>query len=187
MTCIVGVQHATGVYIGGDSAGISGWQLTHRADPKVFRVGDFLCGIAGSFRMGNLLRYMFSPPALPTNDADLDHYMVVEFIPALRTCMAEGGYRKRDNDVETLHDGSFLVGVRGRLYDIDEDFQVGQSSTGYNAIGSGSSVALGSLYSTAPATEFAFVPDPQTRLVMALRAAEAHNIGVHAPFVIEKL
>jgi hypothetical protein len=37
MTAIVGLVQAGSVYIGGDSAGVSGMSLTVRADAKVFR------------------------------------------------------------------------------------------------------------------------------------------------------
>lgn len=51
MTCIVGLEHNGRVYIGADSAGVSGWDLTVRADKKVFRNGSFLFGFTDSFRM----------------------------------------------------------------------------------------------------------------------------------------
>jgi ATP-dependent protease HslVU (ClpYQ) peptidase subunit len=62
MTCIVGVNHNGNIYIGGDSAGVAGLQLQIRSDEKVFLTGDFIMGFTTSFRMGQLLRYAFSPP-----------------------------------------------------------------------------------------------------------------------------
>lgn len=183
MTCIVGIEHETGVYIGGDSAGVAGWTVVVRADSKVFRVGEFLIGIAGCFRMGNLLRYAFDPPALPVDDADLERYMVAEFVPAVRAVLENGGQRKKEAEVESMAEGSFLVGVRGRLFQIGDDFQVGRNAAGYDAIGSGSLIALGALYCTGRGFSLA----PPDRIGLALRAAEAHNIGVRAPFVIEVL
>lgn len=192
MTCIVGVQTKDGVWIGGDSAGVSGWTLEIRADPKVFRVGEFLIGIAGCFRMGNLLRYAFEPPPLGegVEGNDLVRYMVAEFVPALRAVLEAGGQRKKESEVETMDDGSFLVGVRGRLFEVCSDFQVGQNRTGYYALGSGCAVALGALHAT---TDVIWLSPPPTlrpadRVVLAaLEAAQAHNIGVRAPFVVEKL
>jgi len=183
MTCIVGIEHDKGVYIGGDSAGISGWTVDLRSDRKVFRNGEFLFGIAGSFRMGNLLRYALVPPIPPDHPADLDRYMVCDFIPAVRAILGEGGQRKKESEVEsTGDDGTFLVGVRGRLFEVGNDFQVGRTVSRYCAIGSGSTVALGALFAIAPEPMV-----PSERIAIALRAAEAHNIGVRAPFVIEVL
>lgn len=187
MTCIVGIEHETGVYIGGDSAGIAGWQLTVRADPKVFQVGEFLYGMAGSFRLGNLLRYAFMPPPLPKKRKHLHAYMATDFVDALRVVVDAGGYREKKNEVESLHNASVLVAVRDRLFDLDNDFQIGIPASGYTAIGCGSEVALGSLFSTATETRLAFELDPETRVLIALSAAEAHNIGVRGPFIIEHL
>ena len=188
MTCIVGIQHETGVYIGGDSAGIAGWELTVRADPKVFRVGEFLYGIAGSFRMGNLLRYAFVPPPPPKKRKHLDAYMVTAFIDTLRAVVEAGGTREKKNEVESLHNSSFLAAVRGQLFEIDSDFQVGRPASGYAAIGCGSSAALGALHATVAVRDALGLDlsgsDP---LSIALRAAEAHNIGVRGPFIIEHL
>ena len=184
MTCIVGIEHETGVYIGGDSAGIAGWELTVRADPKVFRVGEFLYGIAGSFRMGNLLRYAFVPPPPPKKRKHLDAYMVTAFIDTLRAVVEAGGTREKKNEVESLHNSSFLVAVRGRLFEIDSDFQVGRPASGYAAIGCGSSVALGALHALVVGVG---LTHPTDCVAAALRAAEAHNIGVRGPFIIEHL
>lgn len=38
MTCIVGLVEASNIYIGGDSAGVSGYDLTIRADSKSSRM-----------------------------------------------------------------------------------------------------------------------------------------------------
>jgi hypothetical protein len=55
MTCIVGLRQGGKVFIGGDSAGISGWDVTVRADPKVFLSGPYAMGFTSSFRLGQLL------------------------------------------------------------------------------------------------------------------------------------
>ena len=56
MTCIAGLVHDETVYLAGDSAGTSGWNLTVRADPKVFANDSYVMGFTTSFRMGQLLR-----------------------------------------------------------------------------------------------------------------------------------
>ena len=44
MTCIVGLRHEGKAWIGGDSAGVGGLELTVRRDPKVFKNGPMLFG-----------------------------------------------------------------------------------------------------------------------------------------------
>ncbi|MGH2481035.1 MAG: hypothetical protein ACRDHW_15375, partial [Ktedonobacteraceae bacterium] len=148
MTCIVGLVEDGKVYIAGDSAGIAGWSLTLRKDAKVFRNGAFLIGGTGSFRMLQLLRYAFAPPAFPvwSGENTLEKYMATTFVNALRDCFKAGGFAQKTSEQES--GGHFLVGVRGRLFLIDADYQVGESLAGYDACGCGSDVALGALFAT---------------------------------------
>src|SRR5690606_5374194 len=44
MTCIVAIKDGGSVWMGGDSAGCSGFDLTIRDDAKVFRNGPYLIG-----------------------------------------------------------------------------------------------------------------------------------------------
>ena len=178
MTCIVGLVDEGKVYIGGDSAGVgNGWDLIVRADPKVFRTGPFLMGFTTSFRMGQLLHYALVAPSHPP-DIDLNHYMTVEFINAVRDCLKTGGWAKKEGEKEL--GGVFLVGYLGHLFHIESDYQVGEALDGYMAVGSGDQVALGALYATQK------LP-PLVRVRLALEAAERWNAGVRGPFIIEVL
>lgn len=176
MTCIVGLVHGGKVHIGGDSAGVAGYGLVVRNDRKVFRNGDFVMGFTSSFRMGQLLAFNFNPPK-PREGVDLLAYMVTDFIDTARASMKNGGFAKVVNGED--QGGHFLVGVRGRLFHIAGDFQVGESVHGFDATGCGDHIALGSLYSSAK------IKDPQERVKLALAAAETFSAGVRGPFHIE--
>lgn len=178
MTCIVGLVSAAQVFIGGDSAGVTSGRLSLvvRNDRKVFRNGDFVMGFTTSFRMGQLLAFNFHPPK-PRIGVDIMAYMVTDFIDAARSRMKDGGYARVKEAVE--EGGTFLVGYSGRLFHISDDFQVGESSHGFDACGCGDLIALGSLHSTRTWT------DPTARLKEALEAAETFSAGVRSPFVFE--
>ncbi len=103
--------------------------------------------------------------------------MVNTFIELTRDCLKDGGYTSIRNDNQE-EGGSFLVGVRARLYRIDSDFQIGRATNGYDAIGSGERSALGALY-VATGT-------PEARLKKALAAAEEYSPGVRRPFYVMK-
>ncbi|HRH83558.1 MAG TPA: hypothetical protein PK210_04910 [Bacteroidia bacterium] len=62
MTCIVGLVDQEKVIIGGDSAATVGTSISLWSDPKVFKIGDFIFGCEGSFRMIQLMKYKFIPP-----------------------------------------------------------------------------------------------------------------------------
>jgi hypothetical protein len=178
MTCIVGLVSQGRVYIGGDSAGVAGgYGLVVRNDRKVFKNGDFVMGFTTSFRMGQLLAFNFHPPK-PRQGVDVFAYMVTDFIDAARATMKSGGFA-RVKDSTSEEGGTFLVGYAGRLFNVEEDFQVGESVHGFDAVGCGNQLALGSLHSTAVLT------DPEARVREALRVAEACSAGVRSPFFIE--
>lgn len=173
MTCIVAVTHQDHVYMAGDSAGVAGWDLTVRADTKVFRNGPYVMGFTSSFRMGQLLRYALTPPEPVVGD--LDRFMVTTFIDAVRDCLKTGGYATKNNEAE--QGGNFLVGVHGRLFEIMSDYQVGEPVDPYAAVGCGEQIAKGALH----ATEHLALA-PHERLNMALQAAERHSAGVRGPY-----
>src|SRR5689334_16657482 len=132
MTCIVGLIEKKKVYIGGDSAGVAGLDVTVRKDPKVFKVGDFVIGCTTSFRMMQLIRFSFNPPKRFEGD-DIFKYMCSEFVNVLRRCLKDGGYAKKENEEES--GGTFLVGHQDRLFRIDSDYQVGESQKPFEAVG----------------------------------------------------
>lgn len=175
MTCIVGLVDKGDVYIGGDSAGVAGLSLAIRADEKVFGNGPFVMGFTSSFRMGQLLRYKFSPPAQTVYQTDME-YMVTTFIDTARQCFSANGF----GDKEATVGGTFLVGYKGKLYTVEGDYQVGIPATTYDAVGCGSDLALGAMFASKGMA-------PIERIEMALSAASTFSAGVAPPFTILKL
>jgi len=180
MTCIIGLIDKDGdIFMGGDSAGVSGSSLQIRADEKVFINENYIMGITGSFRMGQILRYSFSPPKF-YGDIDLYSFMVTTFINKVRKCLKEGGFATKKDEVEK--GGKFLVGYKSRLFIIDSDYQVGEMIDKFASIGCGEDIALGSLYSTKNSPL-----KPEGRIKLALESAEHFNTAVRSPFIILKL
>lgn len=175
MTCIVGLAQGGHVWLGGDSAGISGWSLTLRADEKVFRNGPFLMGFTTSYRMGQLLRYGLKPPEHPEG-VDVDRYMATTFVDAVRECLKDGGFAKKSSEQE--EGGTFIVGYRGGLFTVHDDYQVARRRDSFAAIGCGFEVALGALHASRAEL------DADYRVRLALEAAERFSAGVRGPFVI---
>ncbi len=173
MTCIVGVVDSGRIYMGGDSAGVSGYHVRIRQDPKVFRKGPFLMGFTTSFRMGQLLQYTFKPPTQGT-ESDFE-YMVNTFVAEVRNCFNIGGYITNSGGRES--GGTFMVGYNKQLYTVDTDFQVGQGTDGFEAIGCGYVEALASLRSTQDSWM-----EPRMRVEVALDTSAYFNAGVRAPF-----
>lgn len=172
MTCIVGLRHGKDVLVGGDSSGIAGWELTIRKDPKIFISGRYAIGFTTSFRIGQLLQHKLKLPAPPKGDGDLHAFMVNEFVEATRECLKVGGVASKDKEVE--QGGTFIVGVAGRLFVVESDYQVVEPAWPYAAVGSGAPYALGSLATSKG--------EPLGRVQKALAIAEQFSIGVRGPF-----
>lgn len=181
MTIIVGLldKENKTIYMGGDSAGVGGYSLMQRRDAKVFINGDFIIGYTTSFRMGQLLRFKFVPPKLP-DGMDVYKFMCTDFIDSVRLVLKEGGFATVNDNVEA--GGTFLVGFKGRLFEVQDDFQVAEGLINYAACGCGEDIALGSLYSTTH-----LIRTPEERVMIALKAAGKFSAGVCDPFIIEKL
>ena len=175
MTAIVGLIHDGKVLIGGDSAGVAGYEMTVRADAKVFCRKGFVFGFTTSFRMGQLLRFKLDLPRHHPDD-DVYEFMCTSFIDAVRQCLKDGGWASKHSENE--RGGTFIVGFKGRLFVIDSDYQVGEPVDSFAAVGCGQSYALGSLISTANRK-------PRDRVRLALEAAERFSAGVCGPFTIQ--
>ena len=141
VTCIIGIATEARVYIGADSAAVSGWTVRPTALPKVFRLDLFLIGYTTSFRMGQILQYHLS--VAPQEDESDMQYMVVTFAESVRACLNDHGFATiKDNEERG---GQFLVGYKGHLYCIESDYQVAESAEGFDACGSGTDFALGAM------------------------------------------
>lgn len=173
MTAIAGLVHHGRVHLAGDSALTAGWALTISAHPKVFRTGPYVIGTSGSPRVAQLMRYTLQAPE-PTGD--LHGLMATAFVDAIRQALKDGGAAMKESERESTGGSFALVGIHGRLFEIQSDYQVSESAHGYAAIGCGFEPCLGALYAT---------PDmpPRRRLQVAMEAAELLNAAVRGPFV----
>ena len=176
MTCILGVAKDNVVYMVGDSASVGGLDVSVVRQPKVFCRGEYVIGYTTSFRMGQLLQFMSLPEY---ESGELDEFMVTRFIPAVRTVFKDGGFAKVENVVEV--GGVFLVGIAGKLFRIDSDFQVSERADGIDAVGCGADYALGAYWAMEGQL------DIQPRMIRALEAATYFSGGVRPPYILEKV
>jgi ATP-dependent protease HslVU (ClpYQ) peptidase subunit len=174
MTCIVALTDGKKVYMGGDSAAVEVDSnfVSSRIEPKVFVTGDYIIGYSGSFRFGKVVEYSCELPR--PEYRDIHKFMNTKFVNAIREAVEEN---KLDNS-EDKDAAELLIGLHGHIFELNSDWHVGEDSNSYNAIGSGSSFALGSLFSTRR------IKDPYARIKMALNASEAYSPYVRSPFTI---
>ncbi|MCB1033376.1 MAG: hypothetical protein KDD47_06035 [Acidobacteria bacterium] len=189
MTCIVAVTDGERVVMGGDSAGAAGTDLMLRSDPKVFRNGEYGVGFTTSFRMGQILRFgaVLPEPPVGASGEELERFLVTELVEAVRDAFEARGFGKRvRTPVEKTGyteegqawGGLFLLGVRGRIFQVRQDFQVASPKAPYSAIGRGAPAALGALHALGPIPALSL----EERAERALWAAEAGCTTVRGPF-----
>ena len=184
MTCIVGWIQDGDVYIGGDSACSSGYDIHIHAedDTKVFRNGEMIFGTSGSIRLRQILQYSLVIPHHSVEKRTYQ-YLCTDFIDAIRQCLKDKGHT-RIKDNEESQSGIFLLGYRGCLYSIESDFQVSKWMWNYSATGCAEDYALGALYLL---NKYSLDKTPEEKLVEALEVASNFSAYVKPPFNIIKL
>lgn len=173
MSTIVGVVNENGVWIGADSAATTdSGESRFIMFRKLFRNKGYLIGCTGSVRGSQmLLPEHFDPP----ND--------INYLPdAIREQFRERGCIALSPEDQTeVHLCNFLIGYKGKLYEILIDFQM-NLITSYDALGSGSSFAFGAFHAVRNTNL-----TPEQKLKIALNAAACFDTSTGPPFNIEKL
>jgi hypothetical protein len=184
MTCIVGITNGKTVWMGGDSLGAdTSFMRVVRDDKKVFISGEYIMGFTTSFRMGDILKWSFVPPKIPKKEKNLEKFMATTFIDGIIALFDKHGFARVN--ANRKEGGEFLVGIRGKLFHIQSDYQVGIPSRGYSACGCGNDLALGSLYTSDPCT-IGLATGFEARITLALEAAAMGSAGVSPPWIILK-
>ncbi|WP_195966850.1 hypothetical protein [Clostridium sp. 1001283B150210_160208_E6] len=182
MTCIIGYvdKKKKKTYLGCDSLGSDGFIKIYREDKKIFKPtknSNFLLGFTSSYRMGQILMYSDIFPTekeIEYEDIVVDHkWMVTEFIPSVKKIFKDNNYGKDDKG------GNFLVAYKDKLFEIEPDFQVGESKIEYASVGCGEYHAYGSLF--ALKDKDVNITD---KILTGLRSASYFTCGVDKPFYI---
>jgi len=173
MSCIVGIESDGIVYIGSDSLASAEDDIRHLKEHKTFINGEYLIGFCGSPRSGQVLgpKYLAHPEE-----------PIEEFVDQIKNQLNEYNLLIEDNENSTLSLSNFLVGYNGILYQIYNDFYIGQFKEKYSAIGSGESYALGSLYETSKINI-----SPKDRIRKAIKCASYFCGSVGGKIVIKSM
>ncbi len=174
MTCIIGYADGINVYMVGDKAAVVNGYADIIKGSKVFQKRtscgvDVLIGYTHSFRMGQVLEYSLKLP--PLDDKWLQNYLCTDFVGVLHDAFKEAKIAEDDKGV--LSGGTFLIGLKGRLFGVYSDFSVIEVSEKYNAVGCGCWEAL-SVMAALDSLEI----HPEKALPKALFSVAKYNTGV---------
>lgn len=138
MTTIIGVEYedkavmACDNLIHADTAKYEDERMS-----KITERNGYFIGVAGDVALCNIINHIWSPPKPTLKDKDLYKFVVTKVVPSLKALVTPD---KKD-------DMSFnvLLMVKGRLFEIDEDFATTVRKDGIYGIGSGGDYAMGAL------------------------------------------
>jgi len=174
MTCIAGVVKGNTVWLAGDRAATDGGlNRTLIKEPKVFQKGDIGFGVCGLPKVMDALQHTIELPIQAGGDDK--GFLVGEVVPTVRDGLKRLECTEEHNGQQYYH-GAMLIAYRGRLYQLEGNFQLVESANGFDAVGSGGEAALGSLRATKGQR------NPKKRLLEALKVSAENNAGVAPPF-----
>ena len=176
MTCIVAITDGKRIVMGGDSAASTtdNPEIYSFSISKVFAKGEYLVGICGSYRAGQIARWKMEWPEPPAPGADLEEFMVREVVEAIHRSLVDAHFA---GPTEGSRAAQFMIGLRGHLFTTAGDFTVGSQNISWQAIGSGRHHAYGALHALAD-----FDLDLEDKVRRALGAAQSHISNVREPF-----
>ena len=159
----------------------------HTAPPmnKIIRQGEWLIAAAGADRVCDVLQYLVKYPAVPPQLKKKEDIMswyqwvAKRIIPLIRKVAQEQLSLDVKDGVAELPDSELLLVTHGKAFSISNTLGISKC-TPYWAIGSGGSLALGSL-----ATAFRTTKDWDTNhtkyLYEAIETATTHDSFSHPP------
>lgn len=173
MTTIVAVCKNGNVTMGADSQVTDGSRPNrHPRMEKITKNNGYLIAGSGDSQPCDILQHIFVPPVPSVQERkDLYKFMIVKFIPAMRECLEDNGWKPSTDDKESGF--NMLFAFDGEVFDIGDDLSVLLNDDGIYGVGSGSSYAIGALYAGATVEK-------------ALDYASSNDIYTSGPYQIVK-
>jgi len=159
----------------------------HTAPPmnKIIRQGDWLIAAAGADRVCDVLQYIIKYPVIPpamkkkTSDQDWFAYIAKRIIPIIRKGMQDELSLETKDGVAELPDSEFFLITHGRAFSISNTLGISEVKP-YWAIGSGGTLALGSL-ANSYANNLDWAKNQGIHLLNAIQASIKHDSFSHPP------
>ena len=183
MTCIVGIVDNLStprkVYMEADSGASDDSIITPIMDPKIQRNGRYLIGYAGETGLGQLLHSIDLPDPTNVPNKELTKFLRTKFCLVFKNAVSL--YSPSSSPDDSKEGGILaLIAVRGRLFEFDStDFQLNEMTE--CAIGSGGSLAFGSLYTTRG------YKDINKRLKIAINSAIEYSPSCIGPIYFDHI
>ena len=143
MTCVVAIVNDNGVFMGSDLLGSNSYVKENRIDSKLFKKHNMIFGGADSYRLIQLLQWVWKPDEIKENQDEME-YMVTVIVPSIISVLENNHFLKMDNG-RAESGPCLLVGINNRLFEIESDYQVAEPRDKFSSIGSGEYYAKGAM------------------------------------------
>jgi ATP-dependent protease HslVU (ClpYQ) peptidase subunit len=180
MTCIIAIKDGRTIIMSADSAASTEDKYSIQKVPKVFKLAvpgsgpvDMLVGFAGCFRGAQILKHAFVVPEWTTGTHE--DYLVGRFLPELCKALQAVGIGTKEDPLGLL---TLLIGLQGRLFEVESNGQLLESVKTYAAIGTGADTALAAIAVLLDHTD----DSPWTILDKALAYSADFCTSVRGPF-----
>ena len=190
MTVIAALKAKDKVYMGCDSIfmDMESYQTLKRTQSKLIIKDELVIGLTSGngCRIFQLLKYKLKLPSTrKLKSDDLLEYLVVHFCGKLYKLLHAENLLQEDesrkNSDPSMSPVEFIIGIRDRMYQIGEDFDVAEIDMPFFAIGTGGDYVMGSLEAT---TNLTNQLEPEHHLIYGMKAAEKFTASVKGPFQI---
>jgi len=187
VTVIVALKANDKIYMGCDSSflDLNSLNITKRVQSKLIIKDEMVVGITtNGCRIFQIIQFKLKLPSTrKIKTEDLTEYMVVHFCAKLKSILHKEDILQEDTDRKnsdpSISPAGFLIGIRNKLYEITEDFDVAEISMPFMSIGGAGNFTIGSLEAT---TGLLTQLSPEDHLIYALKVADKYNAGVCSPF-----
>lgn len=182
MTAILAYSDGVNVWIAGD--GFCGDELKKDIckNPKTYVInGQLAVGISGFIRQEMILQKVLKTQA-PKKITE--EWLLFCLPDLLQEAMDSRNALVEKDGQRTAGDSSYILGLLGKIYYLDNDFGVWETAKNIASVGSGREYCLGAL-SAMP--KEALDSDPEGCLVKALGIASEWSPWVNPPFTISKV
>ncbi len=177
MTTIVGIQGNGWSVVAGDSRAYADRHYNLVGSGKIGTVDGMVIATCGDMRGANLLLSGFKTPTI--NTSDLDRWVTLTLIPAISECFEKNGYERKE-DAYRSSETQFLISVKGKIYEIGENYDWVRDSGGLYGLGTGGQFALGYL----AAQEIGSLADAIKYAELAVLTAGRYDPYTSAPVTV---
>ena len=173
MTTIVAYQGEGFAILGADSQITDGdKRILSPSTSKITKIGKYLLAVSGDCRPGDILMYLWKPPAYDGTDAV--KFVGRKIIPSIIGAFKAQGYDYTKDSASY----SYLLAFNGNIFEIGDELSISQSSDGIYGVGSGSPYAMGYMASIKGEVG-------KEQILQALKVSAKYDINTAAPFQIE--